>query len=56
MPVSGKCYSLRRGELHTAVAYPDLAEDYTREQVEEALRKVGLEHTIRKLINTLGLI
>lgn len=43
MPVSGKCSALRRGTLHEAVAYPDPAEAYTREQVKQALEAVKLE-------------
>lgn len=44
LPVSGKCLSLRRGDLKTAVAYPDQPDEFTTEQVESALRKVGLEN------------
>jgi putative ATP-binding cassette transporter len=37
------------GTLRRAVAYPGAAEDWTTEQIEEALKKVGLDHLKEKI-------
>lgn len=42
LPVTGKCAGLRRGTLHSAVAYPLPKRDFTPEQVRHALDAVGL--------------